>query len=35
MAIKLRKPIKIDPVDIDDKVAVGIRLPFNKKRYLI
>ena len=32
MAIKLRKPIKIDPVDIDDKVAVGIRLPFNKKK---
>jgi phage baseplate assembly protein W len=32
MAIKLRKPIKIDPVDIDEKVAVGIRLPFNKKK---
>ena len=32
MAIKLRKPIKIDPVDIDDKVAVGVRLPFNKKK---
>ena len=32
MAIKIRKPIKIDPVDIDEKVAVGIRLPFNKKK---
>lgn len=32
MAIKLRKPIKIDPVDIDEKVAVGVRLPFNKKK---
>jgi len=32
MAIKLRKPIKIDPVDIDEKVAVGIKLPFNRKR---
>ena len=31
MAIKLRKPIKIDPVDVDDKVAVGIRLPFNRR----
>lgn len=32
MAIKLsRKPITIDPVDIDEKVAVGIRLPFNRK----
>jgi len=30
MAIKLRKPIKIDPVDIDDKVAVGVRLPFSR-----
>ena len=32
MAIKLRTPIKIDPVDIAEKTAVGIRLPFNKKR---
>jgi hypothetical protein len=29
MAIKLRTPIKIDPVDIAEKTAVGIRLPFN------
>ena len=32
MAIKLRKPVKIDPVDVSGKTAVGIRLPFNKKR---
>jgi len=32
MAIKLRKSIKIDPVDIDDKVAVGVKLPFNRKK---
>jgi len=32
MAIKLRKPIKIDPVDVDEKIAVGIKLPFNKKK---
>ena len=32
MAIKLRKPIKIDPVDIDEKVAVGIKLPFNRRK---
>ena len=32
MAISLRKPIRIDPVDISNKSAVGIRLPFNKKR---
>ena len=32
MAIKVRKPIKIDPVDLSEKVAVGIRLPFNKKK---
>ena len=32
MAIKFRKPIKIDPVDINEKVAVGIRLPFNRKK---
>ena len=32
MAIKLRKPLRIDPVDIIEKSAVGVRLPFNKKR---
>jgi len=32
MAIKLRKPIRIEPVDIDEKVAVGARLPFNRKK---
>jgi phage baseplate assembly protein W len=32
MAIKLRKPIRIEPVDIDEKVAVGIKLPFNRRR---
>ena len=32
MAIRLSKPIKIDPVDIAEKTAVGVRLPFNKKR---
>lgn len=32
MAIKLRKPITIDPVDLDEKVAVGIKLPFNRKK---
>ena len=32
MAIRPRKPIKINPVDVSEKVAVGIRLPFNKKR---
>jgi len=32
MAIKPRKPIKIDPIDVDEKTAVGIRLPFNKKK---
>jgi len=31
MAIKFRKPIKIDPVDVSEKIAVGVRLPFNKK----
>ena len=31
MAIKLRKPIRIDPIDVSEKSAVGIRLPFNKK----
>ena len=32
MAIRPRKPIKIIPVDVSEKVAVGIRLPFNRKR---
>jgi len=32
MAIKLRKPIKITPIDVVEKTAVGIRLPFNKKK---
>jgi uncharacterized protein len=32
MAIRLRKPIKITPIDVAEKTAVGIRLPFNKKR---
>tara|TARA_R110002020_G_scaffold275176_4_gene490409 strand:- start:2184 stop:2633 length:450 start_codon:yes stop_codon:yes gene_type:complete len=34
MAIKLRnlKPVKIIPVDVSEKTAVGVRLPFNKKR---
>jgi phage baseplate assembly protein W len=31
MAIKLRKPIKIDPIDVLEKTAVGIHFPFNKK----
>jgi len=32
MAIKLLKPIKITPIDVAEKTAVGIRLPFNKKK---
>jgi|21_taG_2_1085346.scaffolds.fasta_scaffold191344_2 phage baseplate assembly protein W len=35
MAIKLNnklKAIKIAPIDVSEKAAVGIRLPFNKKR---
>ena len=32
MAIQLRKPIKIDPIDVTEKTAVGVRLPFNRKR---
>ena len=31
MAIKLRKPIRIDPVDVSERTAVGIKFPFNKK----
>ena len=29
MAIKLRKNITIDPIDVSERSAVGIRLPFN------
>ena len=32
MVIKPRKPIKIDPIDVSEKVAVGVRLPFNRQR---
>ena len=32
MAIRPRKPLRIAPIDISEKVAVGVRLPFNKKR---
>ena len=32
MAIKPRKPLRIDPVDVAEKTAVGVHLPFNKKR---
>lgn len=32
MGIKLQKPIKIAPIDVAEKVAVGVRLPFNKQR---
>ena len=32
MAIRPRKPIRIDPIDIAEKTAVGVRLPFNKKK---
>ena len=32
MAIKLRKPIKITPIDVSEKTAVGVRLPFNRRR---
>jgi phage baseplate assembly protein W len=31
MAIKPRKLVRIDPVDVTDKTAVGIHFPFNKK----
>lgn len=30
MAIKPRKNINIDPIDVNEKAAVGIRLPFSK-----
>ena len=32
MAIKLRKPIKITPIDVSEKTAVGVRLHFNRRR---
>ena len=32
MAIRLRNPIKIDPVDVKDKSAVGVRLPFGSRK---
>tara|TARA_R110000823_G_scaffold291501_1_gene409928 strand:- start:314 stop:751 length:438 start_codon:yes stop_codon:yes gene_type:complete len=32
MGIKLQKPIRISPIDVAEKTAVGVRLPFNKKR---
>ena len=32
MGIKLQKPIKIAPIDVAENTAVGVRLPFNKKR---
>ena len=32
MAIQIRNPIKINPVDVQDKSAVGIRLPFGIKK---
>jgi phage baseplate assembly protein W len=31
MAIRLRQPIRIDPVDISERTSVGIKFPFNKK----
>jgi uncharacterized protein len=32
MGIKLQKPIRITPIDVAEKTAVGVRLPFNKQR---
>ena len=32
MAIRPRNPIKINPVDVKDKSAVGVRLPFGGKK---
>ena len=32
MGIKLQKPIRIAPIDVAEKTAVGVRLPSNKKR---
>lgn len=31
MAIKVRQPIKINPIDTTDKVAVGLKLPFGRR----
>ena len=31
MAIKLRQPIRIDPVDLSERTAVGIKFRFNNK----
>ena len=31
MAIRVRNPIRINPLDTIDKVGVGIKLPFNRK----
>lgn len=31
MAIRLRQPIRIDPIDVSPRAAVGIKFPFNKK----
>lgn len=31
MAIRIRQPIKINPIDTTDKVAIGLKLPFGKK----
>lgn len=31
MAIRVRQPIKINPLDTTDKVAIGVRLPFGRK----
>ena len=32
MAIRLRQPIRIDPVDVSTKTAVGVKFPFSKKK---
>ncbi len=32
MAIRVRNPIRIAPIDTTDKVAVGVKLPFNTKK---
>ena len=31
MAIRLRNSVQIDPIDVSDRNAVGIRFPFNKR----
>lgn len=35
MAIRLRPIIKINPVDIDEKQAIGVRLPFGKRSLFV